>query len=304
MIGRLQAALALRRGGIAGRLLSCALCLAGCNLTVLDPKGPIGAGNATILVDSVVVMLAIVAPTIVATLAFAWWYRASNPRARRMTEFVYSGRVELVTWSIPLLTIMLLGGVTWIGSHELDPAVPIPSKYAPLDVQVVSLDWKWLFIYPEQRVASVNRLVIPVGVPVRFTITSGSVMNTFFIPQLGSMIYAMNGMEAKLNLMAEEPGSYLGLSTMISGDCYPDMRFTAEAVPPDRFTAWVNETRAGQGETLNSQAYRDLAKQGVPPPSIVYPAVEPGLFHRITTQAIPPGPGPEAQSSGKQGAEN
>jgi len=300
-----QAALALRRLPLAALLLSCAVCLAGCNLIVLDPKGPIAAGDATILVDSTVIMLAIVVPTIIATLAFAWWYRASNPRARRQTEFVYSGQVEIVTWSIPLLTIMLLGGVIWIGSQELDPATPLASQYAALNVQVVSLDWKWLFIYPEQRVASVNRLVIPVGVPVRFALTSGSVMNTFFVPQLGSMIYTMNGMESTLYLMADEPGTYLGESNMISGDGYPDMHFDAEALAPDRFNAWVNETRGGGSETLTSQAYRDLAKQSVIPTPIAYRDLEEGLFHKITTHAIPPAPGPEAEPSPatKQGQE-
>jgi len=225
------------------------------------------------------------------------WFRASNPRARHLTEFVYSGQIELVTWSIPLLTIMLLGGVIWIGSHELDPATPLASEYAALNVQVVSLDWKWLFIYPEQRVASVNRLVIPVGVPVHFTLTSGSVMNTFFVPQLGSMIYTMNGMESHLYLKADEAGTYLGESIMISGDGFPDMHFNTEAVALDRFNAWVNETSSGGGEALTSQAYGELAKQSVIPAPVSYPGVEEGLFHKITTQAIPPGPGPEPQSA-------
>jgi cytochrome o ubiquinol oxidase subunit 2 len=242
-------------------------------------------------------MLAIVVPTILATLAFGWWFRESNPRARRLPEFVYSGQVEIVTWSIPLLTIMLLGGVIWIGAHELDPAAPLASQYAALNVQVVSLDWKWLFIYPEQRVASVNRLVLPVGVPVRFTITSGSVMNTFFIPQLGSMIYAMNGMESRLNLMAEQSGTFLGESNMIDGDGYPDMRFTVEAVPQEGFTAWIDQTRSGGGAALTAQAYRDLAKQHVVSRPMAFSDVEEGLFHKVTTQAIPPGTGPEPEAS-------
>ncbi|MBV9287597.1 MAG: ubiquinol oxidase subunit II [Hyphomicrobiales bacterium] len=285
------------RFGVATLLGLVTFSLSGCSLIVLDPKGPIGKGDATILIDSTVVMLAIVVPTILATLAFAWWFRASNPRARRLPEFVYSDRVEIVTWSIPLLTIMLLGGVIWLGSHELDPATPLASQYAPLNVQVVSLDWKWLFIYPEQRVASVNRLVIPVGVPVHFKLTSGSVMNTFFVPQLGSMIYTMYGMESTLYLMADEPGTFLGESIMISGDGYPDMHFNVEAVTPDRFKAWVNETRGGGGETLTSQAYQDLAKQGVLSQPIAYSGVEEGLFHKITTQALPPGPGPQPEAS-------
>ena len=209
---------------------------------MLDPKGVVGQGDATILLDSVAIMLAIVVPTIVATLAFAWWFRASNTRAIHLPDFEYSGQVEMITWSIPLLTIMLLGGVTWIGSHELDPAQPLAAEAAPLDVQVVSLDWKWLFIYPAQRVASVNRLVIPAGVPVHFTLTSASVMNAFFIPDLGSMIYTMNRMATDLNLIADKPGEFLGLSSMFSGDGFADMHFNVEAVPPDQFNAWVDQT--------------------------------------------------------------
>ena len=169
-----------------------ALLLSGCDWAVLDPKGPIADANKTILVDSVAIMLAIVIPTIVAILVAAWWFRASNARASYLPDFEYSGALELIVWAIPLLTIMLLGGVAWIGSHDLDPAKPLVSTEEPLNVQVVSLDWKWLFIYPDQHVASVNRLVIPAGTPIHFTLTLGSVMTAFFVPQLGSMIYTMN----------------------------------------------------------------------------------------------------------------
>ena len=147
-------------------------------------------------------------PTIAATLAFAWWFRATNTRAAYLPDFAYSGRLELIVWAIPVLVIMLLGGVIWIGSHELDPAKPLASKTPPLDIQVVSLDWKWLFIYPNQGVASVNQLVLPAGVPIHFSLTSGSVMNAFFVPQLGSMIYTMNGMTTQLNLRADTPGTF------------------------------------------------------------------------------------------------
>ncbi len=183
--------------------------LTGCQ-GILDPKGYIGQANKTILIDSLAIMLAIVIPTIAATLGFAYWFRASNTKAKYLPDFAYSGRVELITWSIPLLTIILLGGVAWIGSHELDPAEPLPSKTPPLQVQGVSLDWKWLFIYPDQHIASVNQLVVPIGVPIHFALTSASVMNTFFIPQLGSMIYTMNGMATQLNLDAEQAGHVSG----------------------------------------------------------------------------------------------
>src|SRR5262249_62017174 len=148
-------------------------------------------------------------------------------------------QLELILCFIPLLTIVLLGGVAWIGSHDLDPAKPLGPTDKALEVEVVSLDWKWLFIYPEQHVASVNKLVIPAGVPVRFTLTSASVMNAFFIPQLGSMIYTMNGMATQLNLKANEPGTVMGLSTMFSGNGFADMHFETEPAPKCGFAPWA-----------------------------------------------------------------
>ena len=244
--------------------------------------------------NSVAIMLAIVVPTGIVALAFAWWFRASNTRAIHLPEFEYSGQIEMITWSIPLLTIMLLGGVTWIGSHELDPAQPLAAKAAPLEVQVVSLDWKWLFFYPAQRVASVNRLVIPAGVPVHFALTSASVMNAFFIPDLGSMIYTMNRMKTDLNLVADNPGEFLGELAMFSGDGFAGMHFNVEAVPPDQFKAWVDETRNSGGKTLDSDAYKALAKQSIDVAPFVFSDIEPDLFQKILTQALPPGPGPES----------
>jgi cytochrome o ubiquinol oxidase subunit II len=260
--------------------------------SVLDPHGSIGAADRTILLDSLAIMLAIVVPVILVTIGVAWWFRAGNTRARYMPEFVHSGSIELVIWSIPLLTIMLLGGVTWVGSHELDPAVPIQSKNPTLNVQVVSLDWKWLFIYPDQHVASVNRLVIPAGAPVHFTLTSASVMNAFFVPQLGSMIYTMGGMAVQLNLVADHPGTFYGESAMISGDGFPTMHFDVDAVPADQFATWVNTAR-GNGQPLTAQAYGDLAKQSMNVKPFTYRDVEPDLFQRIVSLAVPPGPGPE-----------
>jgi len=178
-----------------------------------------------------------VVPVIVATLLFAWWYRSSNNRASRSPDESYEGRVEFVVWSIPALTVILLGGVIWIGSHQLDPRAPIPAKSDPLRVNVVSLDWKWLFIYPAQGVASVNQLVLPAGVPVHFSLTSASVLNTFFVPQLGSMIYTMNGMRTQLNLRADRQGTFHGQSSHYSGDGFSDMHFDVHAVTPEQLKA-------------------------------------------------------------------
>ena len=274
--------------------LSAAALLCGCNAVVLDPQGPIGFAEKTIMINSLAIMLAIVVPTIFATLAFAWWFRASNTRATYLPDFVYSGRLELIVWAIPLLTIMLLGGVIWIGSHDLDPAKPLASKTPPLEIQVVSLDWKWLFIYPNQRVASVNQLVVPASVPIHFSLTSASVMNAFFIPQLGSMIYTMNGMTTQLNLRADVPGNFLGLSSHYSGDGFSDMRFDVQAVSAERFAAWIVATR-DSGPTLDAGSYATLARQNVNKTSFTFGAVEPELYQQIVTQQLPPGPGPQAE---------
>ncbi len=243
-------------------------------------------------------MLCIVVPTILATLAFAWWFRVDNPRAKRLPDWAYSGQIELVTWGIPLLTITLLGGVAWVGSHELDPARPLPSRagVAPFEVQVVALDWKWLFIYPDQHLASVNELVIPAGIPVHFSLTSASVMNAFFIPQLGSMIYVMNGMASQLNLQADQPGAFRGISSHYSGDGFSDMHFQVRAVDAAGFAAWVDAARKG-GPALDAASYAELAKQGTNASPFTYHEADPRLFQRIVGQDLAPGPGPDPEPS-------
>jgi cytochrome o ubiquinol oxidase subunit II len=270
--------------------------LTACRSSVLDPQGPIGSADTTILIDSLAIMLAIVVPTIIATLGCAWWFRSSNVKARYLPNWEYSGQLEMIVWAIPLLTIMLLGGVAWVGSHDLDPAKPLPSDSAPFNVQVVSLDWKWLFIYPDQHVASVNHLVIPAGVPIHFSLTSGSVMNAFFIPQLGSMIYTMNGMQTQLNLRADNPGVLPGLSSHYSGDGFSTMHFDVEALPADRFSAWV-DTAHNNGPTLTAQSYADLAKQSLSVAPFTYRDVDRDLFAHIVSQELPPGPGPPDETN-------
>jgi cytochrome o ubiquinol oxidase subunit II len=276
--------------------LSATLLLSGCDWAVLNPKGPVADANATLLVDSVAIMLVIVVPTIVATLAAAWWYRSSNTRARYLPDFEYSGQLELIVWAIPLLTIMLLGGVTWIGAHDQDPARPLVSKEEPFNIQVVSLDWKWLFIYPDQHVASVNQLVVPAGVPIRFALTSGSVMTAFFVPQLGSMIYTMNRMTTQLNLLADDPGTFRGLATQISGDGFASMHFEVVAKSSQDFYDWLGKARA-DGPELTSESYIELSKQSVVPAPYTFRTVADGLFEKILDQTLPPGPGPIAETN-------
>ncbi len=274
-----------------------ALALAGCESAVLDPRGPVGRAEKTILIDSLAIMLAIVVPTIVATLAFAWWFRASNKRARYLPTWSFSGSIELVVWSIPIMVILLLGGVTWIGSHQLDPAQPLESKAEPLEIEVVSLDWKWLFIYPGQGVATVNELVVPAGVPLHFSLTSASVMNAFFVPQLGSMIYTMNGMTSQLWLHADEPGTYRGISSHFSGEGFADMHFDVRALPAAQFSAWVAATR-GSGAALDDASYATLAKQSVADKPVRFGSADAGLFRKIVAQQLAPGPGPGTDRQG------
>jgi cytochrome o ubiquinol oxidase subunit II len=273
------------------------LFLAGCSGGVLDPQGPIGEANTKIIYNALAIMLVIVLPTIVATLAFAWWFRGTNPRAQYRPDWVYSGRIELLVWGIPLLVILFLGGVIWIGSHELDPYKPIESQSKPTEVQVVSLDWKWLFIYPDQGIASVNELVVPAAVPVHFSLTSATVMNSFFVPQLGSMIATMNGMVTQLHLQADRTGDYYGQSAQFSGDGFSGMHFTVHAVPEDEFARWLDRARNAPS-ALDRNGYVALLQQSRNVRPFAYRAVEPGLFQAIVTQQIPPGPGPAGASGG------
>jgi cytochrome o ubiquinol oxidase subunit 2 len=280
----------LNRLALVGSLPALLL-LAGCSGGVLDPQGPIGAANTKILFNALGIMLVIVVPTILAALIFAWWFRASNTRARYQPDFVYSGGIEMVVWGIPTLVILFLGGVIWIGSHDLDPFKPIPSPNKPIEVQVISLDWKWLFIYPEEGVASVNELVIPAGTPVHFSLTSASVMNMFFVPQLGSMIATMNGMVTQLHLAADKPGEFFGQSAQYSGAGFSDMNFMVRAVSQDAFAQWV-ATAKQSGPTLDRASYMTLSAQSANVRPFSYRAIEPSLFNAVVTQELPPGPGP------------
>jgi cytochrome o ubiquinol oxidase subunit II len=274
----------MRYGLLAVALIGAAT-LGGCTDGVLDPKGPIALAERQILLNALGVMLAIVIPVILAILGVAFWFRASNEHARYRPNFTYSGRLELLVWSIPAMTVLLVGGVAWVGAHDLDPGKPISSTVKPVNVQVVSLDWKWLFIYPEQGIASVNRLVVPVGTPISFELTSSSVMNSFFVPQLGSQIYTMSGMATRLHLQADRLGTYAGISAMFSGDGFPDMRFAVDAVTDDRFAQWVRQTRE-TGSILDKQAYADLVKPSKAVVPFTYRDVAPDLFSSIVNARL------------------
>lgn len=259
----------------------------GCNRGILDPVGPVGHAEKQILINSTAIMLAIIIPTMIATVGFAFWFRRGNTKATYRPDWEYSGAIELVVWAIPALTIMLLGGIAWIGSHELEPSKPLASRTPALEVEVVSLDWKWLFIYPDQGLATVNQLVVPAGTPVSFRLTSATVWNSFFVPQMGTMIYTMPRMTTRLNLQADKPGVYGGLSSHFSGDGFSGMQFKVEALPADQFAMWAQAARASPLK-LDGAGYAQLSKPSSYVKPMTYGTVAPGLFDAIVANRLPP----------------
>jgi cytochrome o ubiquinol oxidase subunit II len=266
-------------------ITSAATLMASCNEGVLDPRGPIGKAERVILYDATAIMLAVVIPVIVLTLVFAWWFRARNKRARYRPDWEFSGRIEMIIWSIPALIVLFLGGIAWTGSHDLDPPAPLADSTAPLDVEVISLDWRWLFIYPHEGIASLNRLVVPAGVPLRFRLTSTTVMNSFFVPQLGSQIYTMPNMVTRLNLKADQPGTYEGLSAQFSGDGFSDMRFDLVSTDAEAFKDWVSTTKA-QGGVLDAGTFKELEKPAKADGVQTYAQVSEGLFDKILSRSV------------------
>ncbi len=247
---------------------------------ILDPQGPVAAAERLILFNAAGIMLVVVVPVIVLTLVFAWRYRASNPKAAYRPDWAYSGQLEMVVWAIPAMVVILLAGVGWTGSHQLDPARPLRGSAPTLVIEALSLDWKWLFIYPGRQLAAVNELVIPVDTPIELRLSSATVMNAFFVPQLGSQIYTMPGMVTRLNLLAARAGDYPGFSSHFSGDGFSDMRFAVHAVPAERFAEWLEASRA-HGAALDGASYAQLALPGSSAAAAAYRDVEPQLFDRI-----------------------
>lgn len=235
--------------------------LAGCTEGILAVHGPIASEERQLLFEALACMLLVVIPVIVLTLFFAWWFRASNRHATYRPTWSYSGRIEFSIWVIPLLVVLFLASLAWSASHELDPYKSIKSDKAPLTVEVVSLDWKWLFIYPDQGIATINELAIPVGRPVEFKLTSGTVMNSFFIPGLAGQIYTMAGMQTHLSLVAADAGTYRGMSAQFSGDGFSDMRFNVLAVGDTQFASWVDRVRAKSSSSLSNVAFDALANE-------------------------------------------
>jgi cytochrome o ubiquinol oxidase subunit II len=261
-----------------------AVAMSGCGLVahtpVFDPKGPVALAERDLLLIATEVMLIVIIPVFVLTFWFAWRYRASNTEARYMPEWSYSAPIDAVIWLVPALIVALLGYLVWTSTHRLDPYRQVASEIAPLEVDVVAQDWKWLFLYPEQKIATVNELVFPSGRPLRLKLTSDTVMNSFYVPGLGGQIYAMAGMQTRLHLLADEPGRFVGRNTQYSGGGFPDQQFEAIAASRADFDAWVAKVRQSQ-DTLDGAAYEELAKPSERHPVTYYATFEPGLFDRI-----------------------
>ncbi|MEQ8312301.1 MAG: ubiquinol oxidase subunit II [Sphingopyxis sp.] len=279
-------------------LLAALPLLSGCGLVVLDPAGDVARQQGDLIVLSTVLMLLIIVPVMVLTIFFAWKYRASNRDATYKPDWDHSTQLELVIWSAPLLIIICLGAVTWVATHLLDPYRPlartgpgqrVAAEARPLDVQVVALDWKWLFIYPEQRLATVNELALPVNRPVRFRISSSSVMNSFYVPALAGQIYAMPGMETKLHGVFDKTGDYEGFSANYSGWGFSNMRFAVKSLPAGEFDKWVAETKASAEGDLSRNAYLDLEKPSHKEPVRRFAATDPQLFDAIVNMCVEPG---------------
>jgi len=262
-----------------------ALLLSGCGgqMDLLDPKGSIGLAEKNLILTSTYAMLIVVVPVIFLTLLFAWKYRASNTSAEYLPKWAHSTKIEIVIWLVPALIILYLGILTYKSTHALDPYKPLESEVKPINVEVVALDWKWLFIYPDLGIATVNQIQFPVGTPVSFKITSDSVMNSFFIPQLGGQIYAMAGMQTKLHLIADHAGDYAGLSANFSGHGFSDMKFRAIATTPEEFAAWVKKVKASPSQ-LDGVNYAAVAAPTEKQPVQYFSKVDANLFQNIVAK--------------------
>ena len=271
--------------------------LGGCNMVVLHPAGDIAMRERNLIVASTALMLLIIIPVVVTTLIFAWRYRAANTAAIYDPDWHHSTQLELLIWTAPLLIVVALGAMTWMGTHLLDPYRSIrglegqqrlPAGTKPLTVDVVALDWKWLFIFPGQGIATVNDLTLPTNVPVDFHITSATVMNSFFIPALAGQIYAMAGMETKLSVIVDRPGDFNGLSSQYSGSGFSHMNFAVRSMTPQAFDQWVAAVKS-KGSALDQKTYDALRKPSEEVPHIYYSSVRPGLFDAILNMCTTPG---------------
>jgi cytochrome o ubiquinol oxidase subunit II len=255
-------------------------------IALLFPSGAIAVEQRNLLLIIQALMLLVIIPVYVLTFIFSWKYRAGNPRAKYEPDLVDSTLAEYIWWGVPLIMTLIVGGLTWIKTHELDPYKPIHSDNKPITVQVVALQWKWLFIYPEEKIASVNFLQIPENTPIRFEITADAPMNSFWIPDLGGQIYAMPNMRTELNLIANKTGDFRGSSANLSGEGFASMHFITRASTEKEFQAWV-EGAQKSSQTLTAKAYDELAKPSRKTPLEVFRTGDENIFHHVMEKYMP-----------------
>ena len=269
-----------------GILALTALYIGGHNVPVLDPKGFIAVKQRELLITASLLMLIVVIPVFILTLAFSWRYRASNEKAKHTPDWEHNYVAEYCWWGVPLIIIAILAVITWKSSHELSPFKPLESDNRPITIQAVALEWKWLFIYPEQGIATVNYIMFPENTPIDFEITADAPMNSLWIPQLGGQIYAMPAMKTELHLIASEKGQYRGASANFSGTGFAGMHFIAEASSQKDFNDWVRKLRRSPGK-LTFNEYISLAQPSSNNPVTSYTLIDDDLFEKILMQYKP-----------------
>jgi cytochrome o ubiquinol oxidase subunit 2 len=271
--------------------------LSGCNAVVLSPAGDIAAQQRDLLLISTGLMLLIIIPVLALTVLFAWRYRAANTEARYEPDWDHSTQLELVIWAAPLLIIICLGAITWTGTHLLDPyrslerlssGTPVKPGTEPLQVQVVALDWKWVFIYPQLGIATVNELAAPVNRPINFQITSGTVMNSFYVPALAGQIYAMPAMQTKLHAVINTPGDYDGFSANYSGAGFSGMKFRFYGQSVEDFDKWVAKVKS-DGKPLDRAGYLKLEEPSENEPPRYFSSVPADLYHAALNMCVQAG---------------
>ena len=272
--------------------------LHGRTVAVLDPQGPVAYKERQLIIVTVLLALIVVLPVFTMLFAISWKYREGNKKAIYTPNWDHSRVAETVWWGVPTLLILIISIITWNSSHQLDPFKSLASTTQPITIQVVALDWKWLFIYPEQNIASVNYVRFPKSTPVNFEITSDATMNSFWVPRLGGQIYAMTGMSTQLHLMADQTGKYNGSSANISGAGFAGMKFTAEATSESDFQEWVQNVQLSS-QQLDQQSYNKLARPSQNNPSAYYALGDPALYTTIIDKYM----GPDLQMLGMHGAE-
>jgi len=266
-----------------GLLIALAL-LTGCShWIVLESKGPVGLEEAFLIKIAFLLMLIVVLPVFVMVFWFAYRYRATNTKATYKPKWTHSTSIEWVIWIVPIAIVAALSYLTWVKTYELDPYKPLKSDVMPVRIEVVSTDWNWLFIYPDYNIAVVNQVVFPVNTPLSFRITSASVMTSFFIPQLGSQMYAMAGMQTRLNLMANDTGVYEGHNQEYSGNGYVNMHFEARTITQAEFEVWIQKAKQSS-DSLSMERYHALIKPNVDYPITIFSHVKPNLFDTIVME--------------------